>query len=171
LVHLSDISWNATGEEAVRDHKKGDEVEAVVLSVDAERERISLGIKQVDADPMTDYLNDNPKGSIIKGTVSEVDTKGAEITLADNVSGYLRVAEISVDRVEDARQVLKEGDEVEAKLIGVDRKNRVISLSVKARFVAEEAEAMADYSQAAEPESGPSTLGDLLKQKMDKTEE
>jgi len=171
LVHLSDISWNATGEEAVRDYKKADEVEAVVLSVDAERERISLGIKQVDADPMTDYLNDNPKGSIIKGTITEVDAKGAEIALADNVSGYLRVAEISADRVEDARQVLKEGAEVEAKLIGVDRKNRVISLSVKARFAAEEAEAMADYSKAAEPESGPSTLGDLLKQKMDNSED
>jgi len=170
LVHLSDISWNATGEDAVRDFKKGDEVEAVVLSVDAERERISLGIKQVDADPMSDFIDANPKGTVIKGTVKEVEAKGAVITLADNVEGYLRVGEISVDRVEDARQSLKEGEEVEAKLLGLDRKNRVISLSIKARFVAEEEEAMADYSQAAEPESGPSTLGDLLKQKMSDSE-
>jgi small subunit ribosomal protein S1 len=171
LVHLSDISWNATGDDAVRDHKKGDEVEAVVLSVDAERERISLGIKQVDADPMTDYLEANPKGTITKGIIKEVDAKGAVITLADNVEGYLRVAEISVDRVDDARNSLKEGEEVEAKLIGIDRKNRIISLSIKARFVAEEAEAMADYSQSTEPEAGPSTLGDLLKQKMSSSDE
>jgi small subunit ribosomal protein S1 len=170
LVHLSDISWSLPGEEAVREFKKGDEVEAVVLSVDAERERISLGIKQVDSDPMTEYLEANPKGSIVKGTIGEVDAKGAVINLADNVEAYLRVAEISVDRVEDARQVLKEGEEVEAKLIGVDRKNRVISLSIKARFVAEEQEAIADYSQSAEPEAGPSTLGDLLKEKMNDSE-
>ncbi len=171
LVHLSDISWHATGEDAVRDFKKGDDVEAVVLSVDAERERISLGIKQVEADPMSDFIDANPKGTIIKGIIKEVDAKGAVITLADNVEGYLRVGEISVDRVEDARNSLKEGEEVEAKLLGLDRKNRVISLSIKARFVAEEEEAMADYSQAAEPESGPSTLGDLLKQKMNNSED
>ena len=171
LVHLSDISWNAVGEEAVRDFKKGDEVDAVVLSVDAERERISLGIKQVDNDPMTDYLDANPKGTIVKGMIKEVDAKGAVIELAPNVEAYLRVAEISVERVEDARQILKEGEEVEAKLIGIDRKSRVISLSIKARFVAEEAEAMADYSKASEPEAGPSTLGDLLKQKMNSSEE
>jgi small subunit ribosomal protein S1 len=170
LVHLSDISWTLPGEEAVRDFKKGDDVEAVVLSVDAERERISLGIKQVDADPVSSYIEQNPKGTVVTGTVSEVDAKGATIDLAENVQGYLRVAEISVDRVEDARQALKEGEEVEAKLVGIDRKNRVLSLSIKAKFEAEEAEAIADYSSASEPESGPSTLGDLLKEKMTDSE-
>ncbi|NNJ73229.1 MAG: 30S ribosomal protein S1 [Enterobacterales bacterium] len=167
LVHLSDISWALPGEEAVRDFKKGDDVEAIVLSVDAERERISLGIKQVDADPVSTYIEQNPKGTMVKGTIAEVDAKGAVIDLAENVQGYLRVAEISVDRVEDARQALKEGEEVEAKLVGIDRKNRVLSLSIKAKFEAEEAEAIADYSSVSEPESGPSTLGDLLKEKMD----
>jgi small subunit ribosomal protein S1 len=170
LVHLSDISWTLPGEEAVRDFKKGDDVEAVVLSVDAERERISLGIKQVDADPVSSYIEQNPKGTVVTGTVSEVDAKGATIDLAENVQGYLRVAEISVDRVEDARQALKEGEEVEAKLVGIDRKNRVLSLSIKAKFEAEEAEAIADYSSVSEPESGPSTLGDLLKEKMTDSE-
>ena len=170
LVHLSDISWTLPGEEAVRDFKKGDDVEAVVLSVDAERERISLGIKQVDADPVSTYIEQNPKGTVVTGTVSEVDAKGATIDLAENVQGYLRVAEISVDRVEDARQALKEGEEVEAKLVGIDRKNRVLSLSIKAKFEAEEAEAIADYSSVSEPEAGPSTLGDLLKEKMSDSE-
>ena len=170
LVHLSDISWALPGEEAVREYKKGDDVDAVVLSVDAERERISLGIKQVDSDPMSEYLDANGKGSIVTGTVAEVDAKGAVINLADNVEGYLRVAEISVERVEDARQALKEGEEVEAKLVGVDRKNRVISLSIKAKFEAEEQEAIADYSQSSEPEAGPATLGDLLKEKMNDSE-
>ena len=170
LVHLSDISWTLPGEEAVRDFKKGDDVEAVVLSVDAERERISLGIKQVDADPVSTYIEQNPKGTVVTGTVGEVDAKGATIDLAENVQGYLRVAEISVDRVEDARQALKEGEEVEAKLVGIDRKNRVLSLSIKAKFEAEEAEAIADYSSVSEPESGPSTLGDLLKEKMTDSE-
>ncbi len=170
LVHLSDISWNLPGEEAVRDFKKGDDVEAVVLSVDAERERISLGIKQVDADPVSTYMEQNPKGSIVTGTINTVDAKGATIDLAENVQGYLRVAEISVDRVEDARQALKEGEEVEAKMVGIDRKNRVLSLSIKAKFEAEEAEAIADYSSVSEPESGPSTLGDLLKEKMSDSE-
>ncbi len=138
LVHLSDISWNVTGEEAVRNYKKGEELTAVVLQVDAERERISLGIKQIDEDPFTNYLTANKKGAIVSGKVTSVDAKGATIELADSVEGYIRVADISRDRVEDASTELNEGDTVEAKYIGVDRKNRVISLSIKAKDEADE---------------------------------
>ncbi|MEH8020802.1 MULTISPECIES: 30S ribosomal protein S1 [Rheinheimera] len=142
LVHLSDISWNATGEEAVRDFKKGDEVHAVVLQVDPERERISLGIKQLDEDPFNDYLADNKKGAIVKGEVTAVDAKGATVMLEGAVEGYIRVSDIARERIEDASTVLKVGEEVEARLMGVDRKNRVISLSIKAKFEVEEKEAM-----------------------------
>ncbi|WP_281286411.1 30S ribosomal protein S1 [Pleionea sediminis] len=167
LVHLSDISWSLPGEEAVRDFKKGDEVEAVVLAVDAERERISLGIKQVDEDPFSSYMSGNSKGSIVNGKVTEVDAKGAKIELSDNVEGYLRASEISAERVEDASKHLNVGDEVEAKFIGVDRKNRVINLSIKAKDHAEEQQAIKDFSKEQGDESAPATLGDLLKEKMD----
>ncbi|MEM9102579.1 MAG: 30S ribosomal protein S1 [Pseudomonadota bacterium] len=168
LVHLSDLSWNLPGEEAVRDYKKGDEVEAVVLSVDAERERISLGIKQVESDPFANYIAEHPKNSIVLGKVIEVDAKGATIELADSVEGFLRASELSSERVEDARQHLKEGEEVEAKMTGVDRKNRMITLSIKAKDAQDEAEAIAEYSRETES-SAPTTLGDLLKEQMDKS--
>jgi len=164
LVHLSDISWNVPGEEAVRNYKKGDDIEAVVLSVDPERERISLGIKQLEKDPFSNYVAEHAKGAIVKGIVKEVDAKGAVVTLEESVEGYLRASELSRDRVEDARTLLKVGDEVEAKFMGVDRKNRTISLSVKAKDSAEEEEAMQDYSRAA---PATTTLGDLLKEQME----
>ncbi len=169
LVHLSDISWSEPGEEAIRKYKKGDEIETVILVIDPERERISLGIKQLDKDPFANFLAEHEKGSIIKGTVLEVDAKGALIDLGDGVEGQLRASELSRERVEDARNVLKQGEEVEAKFIGVDRKNRAISLSIKAKDTAEEAEAIQDYSRGA---AGPATttLGDLLKEQMENKE-
>ncbi|MEJ2394061.1 MAG: 30S ribosomal protein S1 [Candidatus Thiodiazotropha sp.] len=165
LIHLSDISWDDEGEEAVRQFKKGDEVETVVLSVDPERERISLGIKQLAQDPFSSFVAANEKGSIVKGTVAEVDPKGAVILLGDGVEGYLRASELSRDRVEDARSVLKEGSDIEAKFLGVDRKNRTISLSIKAKDADEEAAAIKGYARDAAT-SAP-TLGDLLKEQMD----
>jgi small subunit ribosomal protein S1 len=165
LVHLSDISWSQDGEEALRNFKKGDEIETVVLSVDAERERISLGIKQLDKDPFSNYLAQNPKGSIVTGTVLEVDAKGATIELADGIDGYLRASELARDRVEDARTVLKVGDEVEAKFIGVDRKKRTLSLSVKAKDYDDEAEVVKEYTSSSS--GGAATIGDLIKEQMD----
>ncbi|MCG7948603.1 MAG: 30S ribosomal protein S1, partial [Candidatus Thiodiazotropha taylori] len=165
LIHLSDISWDDEGEDAIRNFKKGDEVETVVLSVDPERERISLGIKQLAQDPFSLFVAANEKGSFVKGTVAEVDAKGAVIALADGVEGYLRASELSRDRVEDARSMLKEGDEIEAKFIGVDRKNRTISLSIKAKDADEEAAAIKGYARDAA--SSAPTLGDLLKEQMD----
>ena len=150
LVHLSDISWNATGEDAVREYKKGDEISAVVLAVDAERERISLGVKQMEEDPFNNYLADNKKGTLVNGTVSAVDAKGATITLADSVEGYIRTSELSRDRVEDASLILSVGDSVEAKFTGVDRKNRVVNLSIKAKDEADEQEAMASLNKSDE---------------------
>ncbi|MFM8342612.1 MAG: 30S ribosomal protein S1 [Methylomonas sp.] len=164
LVHMSDISWNENDEEAIRNYKKGDEVETVILAVDSERERISLGIKQLEQDPFQNYIAVHEKGSLVKGTIKEVDAKGAVITLADNVEGYLRAAEIQRERVEDARTLLKEGDEIEAKFIGVDKKTKSISLSIKAKDVEEESNAIKDYSQQS---AGTATLGDIFKQ-MDK---
>jgi small subunit ribosomal protein S1 len=149
LVHLSDISW-AGGEEAVRDYKKGDEIDAIVLQVDPERERISLGVKQAEDDPFNMYLTDKKKGAIVNGKVTEVDAKGATIELAESVEGYLRVSDISVERIEDASTVLKVGDDVEAKFMGVDRKNRTISLSIKAKDQADEREAMDNLNQVEE---------------------
>ena len=143
LVHLSDISWNVAGEEAVREYKKGDEIAAVVLQVDAERERISLGVKQLAEDPFNNYISMNKKGVIVTGKVTAVDAKGATVELADGVEGYLRASEASRDRVEDATLVLNVGDEVEAKFTGVDRKNRVVSLSVRAKDEADEKDAIA----------------------------
>jgi small subunit ribosomal protein S1 len=167
LVHLSDISWNVPGEDAVRNYKKGDEIEAVVLSVDPERERISLGVKQLDKDPFSNFLAENAKGSVVKGTIGEVDAKGAVIDLGDGIEGYLRASEISQDRVEDARSVLKEGETIEAKFTGVDRKNRQISLSIKAMDSDAEKEAMKEFGSGA---GATTTLGDLLKEKMDNNE-
>lgn len=173
LVHLSDISWNVPGEEAVLTYKKGDEVEAVVLSVDPERERISLGVKQLHADPYSNYLAEHAKGTIVIGKVAEVDAKGAKIALAEGVEGYLRSSELARDRVEDARSILTVGDEVEAKFVGVDRKNRTILLSIKAKESQDEADALRDYSKTGSDQPGASTLGDLLKEHMrgDKDEE
>ena len=167
LVHLSDISWNETGEEAVRRFKKGDELETVILSVDPERERISLGIKQLEDDPFSNFVALNEKGTIVTGIVKEVDAKGAVITLAEEIEGTLKASEISRDRVEDARNVLKEGDEVEAKIISVDRKTRVISLSIKAKDVEDEKEAMQDLRKQEMLAAGPTTIGDLIKQQME----
>lgn len=166
LVHLSDISWNVPGEEAVRNYKKGDEVEALVLSVDPERERISLGIKQMEKDPVSNFMAEYPKGSLIKGKVQEVDAKGAIIDLGDGVEGYLRASEISRDKIEDARTILNVGDEVEAKFTGMDRKNRTISLSIKAKDSDEEKGVVDDYSRSGSA-TGNTTLGDLLKEQMD----
>ena len=167
LVHLSDISWNEVGEEAVRRFKKGDELETVILSVDPERERISLGIKQLEDDPFSNFVALNEKGTIVTGIVKEVDAKGAVITLAEEIEGTLKASEISRDRVEDARNVLKEGDEVEAKIISVDRKTRVISLSIKAKDVEDEKEAMQDLRKQEMLAAGPTTIGDLIKQQME----
>ncbi len=165
LVHMSDISWDVTGEEAIRNYKKGDTIEAVVLSIDPERERISLGIKQMEQDPVSSFMAANKKGSLVKGKVISVDAKAAVIDLGDGVEGTLRASELSRDRVEDASTVLKVGDEVEAKLIGIDRKSRAINLSIKAKDYDDEAEAMKDY--ASSQQSASTTLGDLLKEQMD----
>ena len=165
LVHMSDISWDVTGEEAIRNYKKGDTIEAVVLSIDPERERISLGIKQMEQDPVSSFMGANKKGSLVTGKVISVDAKAAIIDLGDGVEGTLRASELSRDRVEDASTVLKVGDEVEAKLIGIDRKSRAINLSVKAKDYDDEAEAMKDYASSQQPAS--TTLGDLLKEQMD----
>ncbi|MCA1923931.1 S1 RNA-binding domain-containing protein, partial [Buttiauxella noackiae] len=150
LVHLSDISWNVAGEEAVREYKKGDEIAAVVLQVDAERERISLGVKQLAEDPFNNYVALNKKGTIVTGKVTAVDAKGATVELADGVEGYLRASEASRDRVEDATLVLSVGDDVEAKFTGVDRKNRVVSLSVRAKDEADEKDAIATVNNKQE---------------------
>lgn len=162
LVHLSDISWTEAGEDAIRNYSKGDTVEAVVLSVDAEANRISLGIKQLNSDPFNEYLLSNDRGAIVKGTVKEVDAKGAVITLAEEVEGYLRVADIARERTEDASKVLNVGDEVEAKIVGVDRKSRSISLSIKAKDEADERQAIKELSNTAATEAQPKTLGDIF---------
>ena len=168
LVHLSDLSWNETGEAAVRNFKKGQEVEALVLAVDVDRERISLGIKQLDSDPFTTFVSINDKGQVVTGKVKTVDPKGAEIDLGEDIIGYLRASEISRDRVEDARNVLKEGDEVTAVVINVDRKTRNIQLSIKAKDAADQSEAMATLSQqSARENAGTTSLGALLRAKLD----
>jgi small subunit ribosomal protein S1 len=166
LVHLSDLSWDVPGEEAVRNYKKGEELETVVLAIDPERERISLGVKQLDKDPLSLFLGEHPKGSIVSGVVQELDAKAATITLDGGVIGQLRASEIARDRVEDARTVLKVGETVEAKITGVDRKTRIVSLSIKAKEVHEEQQALQTYkSESGRPTTG-TTLGDLLKEKM-----
>ena len=165
LVHLSDLSWNEPGEEAVKKYKKGDEVEATVLAIDVEKERISLGIKQLSGDPFNNYTSTSDKGSMVTGTVKSVDAKGAVIHLADEVEAYLRASEISTDRVEDARNVLKEGDSVTAMIINIDRKLRNINLSIKAKDSADQQDTMTKMQ--GEAQSGTTNLGALLKAKMD----
>jgi small subunit ribosomal protein S1 len=168
LVHLSDISWDQPGEEAVRNYQKGQQLEAMVLSIDPERERISLGIKQLAKDPFSAYIADNPKGTIVKGVVKEVDARGAIIDLGNGIEGQLRASELGRDRVEDARAVLKVGEEVEAKFTGVDRKSRTISLSIKAKEAHEEAEAVQSYR--SETSTSGTSLGDLLKEHIGSNE-
>ncbi|MFK8029485.1 MAG: 30S ribosomal protein S1 [Gammaproteobacteria bacterium] len=163
LVHLSDLSWDLPGEDAVRNYSKGQEVEATVLAIDPERERISLGIKQMDQDPFSMYMAENPKGSMVTGTVTEVDARGASIDLGNGIDGYMRVSEISLERVEDARMVVKVGEDITSRFVGVDRKNRRISLSVKAKEAHEEAEAVQEYQSSS---SGGTSLGDLLKEQI-----
>ena len=167
LIHLSDISWNATGEDILRNYKKGDTLDAVVLAVDPERERISLGLKQMEQDPFGQYMAANPKGSKVEGTVKEVDAKGATIELADGIEGYVAARDISHDRVDDATQHLKVGDKVEAKFVGMDRKGRSLQLSIKAKDEAETAEALAEYNKAAaEAATGTTSLGALLRAQL-----
>lgn len=163
LIHLSDISWEEENEELIRDFKKGDDVEAVVLAIDPERERISLGIKQLQDDPFSAYLSEHPRGTVVTGKVTAVDAKGATIELAEGVEGYVRVADISRERIEDASKVLNIGDEVEAKFTGMSRKDRTLTLSIKAKDDQEESEAVKEYSNVS---SGNTTLGDLLKEQM-----
>ncbi|MES2211549.1 MAG: S1 RNA-binding domain-containing protein, partial [Pseudomonadota bacterium] len=170
LVHLSDISWSLSSEEAVRLYSKGQEIEAVVLAVDPERERISLGIKQLDSDPYAKFLGENPKGSVVTGTVTEVDAKGATIMLAEGIEAHIRAADLGRGRVEDARTAVQVGEEIEAKIINIDRKTRQISLSVRAKEHEEDAEAVRDYSRGgskADDAVVNTTLGDLLKRRLD----
>ena len=167
LVHLSDLSWNTSGEDMVRNFKKGDTVEAVVLAVDPERERISLGIKQLEQDPMGHFVASNARGSIVRGRVKEVDAKGATVELDNGIEGYIAARDIARERVEDASQHLKVGDEIEAKIIGNDRKGRTVQLSIRAKDEAEQAEALADYNrQVSEAASGTTKLGALLREQL-----
>ncbi|MEE9254301.1 MAG: S1 RNA-binding domain-containing protein, partial [Pseudomonadales bacterium] len=171
LVHLSDISWSEPGETAIRRYTKGEEIETTVLSIDAERERISLGVKQLEHDSFSDYTAVNDKGAIVTGVIQSVEPKEAVILLAEDVTGILKASEISVDRVEDARNVLKAGDEVEVKIIGIDRKSHNIGLSVKAKEFADEREVVRDHQRAESARPGPTTIGDLIKAQMDRGEE
>ncbi len=166
LVHLSDISWDLPGEEAVRNYKKGQEIEASVLAIDSDRERISLGIKQLDKDPFSAWLAEHPKNSVVRGTVTEVDARGATIDLGDGVIGNLRSSELARGRVEDARTMIKVGEEIEAKFTNVDRKNRTVALSIKAKEVHEEAEALSSYKSDSAVSSTGTTLGELLREKL-----
>jgi len=170
LVHLSDISWNTTGEDVVRNYKKGDTLEAVVLAVDPERERISLGVKQMEQDPIGTYMATTQKGAIVKGKVKEVDAKGATVELDGGIEGYIRASDIAKERVEDASQHLKVGDEVEAKYMGMDRKGRVMQLSIRAKDEAEVADAMAEVNKAADASAGTTKLGALLREQLNKGE-
>tara|TARA_B100000989_G_scaffold283501_1_gene249455 strand:- start:4 stop:1692 length:1689 start_codon:yes stop_codon:yes gene_type:complete len=171
LVHLSDISWNEPGEEAVRRFSKGDEIETVILAVDAERERISLGIKQLERDPFSEFLEMNDRGSIVKGRVVEVNASEAAVELAEEVLGSLKASEIDINRIDDATKVLEVEQEIEAKIIGVDRKSRTISLSIKAKDEQEERAAVRDHQRQESERSGPATLGDLIKAQMDQPSE
>ncbi len=166
LVHLSDISWNETGEEAVRNYKKGDEIETVILSIDPERERISLGVKQLEDDPFGNYVAENDRGAIVTGEVTEVDAKAVVIKLAEEVEGVLKASDISRDRVEDARSLFKVGDAVEAKIISVDRKNRGLALSIKAKDYDDEKEAVKSLKETEAESASPGTIGDLIKAQM-----
>jgi len=170
LVHLSDLSWALAGEEAVKNFKKGEELEAVVLAIDVERERISLGVKQIEGDPFTNFIATHDKNSVVPGSVKSVDAKGAVVALADGIEGYLRASEFSRDRIEDLRTALKEGDAVNAMIINVDRKNRSINLSVKAKDMVEETDAMKQLrSENAASAAGSTNLGALLRAKLDKS--
>ncbi len=167
LIHLTDLSWNKPGEEAVREYQKGQEVEAMVLSIDPERERISLGIKQIEKDPFASFIADKPKGSIVSGTVISVDAKAAVVDLGDGIEGLLRASEMATDRVEDARSFMNEGDQIDAKITGMDRKGRSIYLSIKAKDSDEEQEALKDYTASSDAKAATTSFGDLLKEKMD----
>ena len=167
LVHVSDLSWNEDGETMLRNHRKGEEIETVVLAVDAERERISLGIKQLDRDPFSSWLNEHPRGSVLTATVAEVEARGARVDLAEGVEGYIRASEISRERVDDARTVLRAGETVEVKVIAVDRRRRGVSLSIRERESDEEATAMEQYAAAVD--DAPATIGDLVKEQMDRS--
>ncbi|MBT3348162.1 MAG: 30S ribosomal protein S1 [Thiotrichales bacterium] len=168
LVHLSDISWNESGEEVIKGFTKGDEVETVVLAIDADRERISLGIKQLEQNPFSTYVAENPRGTIVTGTIGEVDARGAVIQLTEDVTGYLRVAEISQERVEDARTNLTQGEEIEVAILGVDRKSNTLNLSVKQKDSLDEEKAIKEYNDAnaVDEKSGSTTIGDLIKEQM-----
>ena len=168
LVHLSDISWEESGEDAVRNYTKGDELETVILSVDPERERISLGIKQLEDDPFMDYVSVNDKGSIVKGKITAVDVKSATVELQDRVEGFLRSSEVSRDKVEDIRTVLKEEEEIDVKIVNIDHKTRVISLSIKAMEIDDEKAAIRDHKKQGNSEVSPGTIGDLIKAELDK---
>ena len=170
LVHLSDISWDEAGEEAVRNYKKGDEVETVILSIDSERERISLGIKQLVDDPFARYVSEYDKGAVVLGTIKEVDAKEAVILLSDGVEAQLKASELSREKVDDASKILKEGDEIETKIINIDRKNRIISLSVKAKDVEEEKTAIKEHKKSEVESVAPTTIGDLIKAQMENKE-
>ena len=166
LVHLSDLSWNVAGEEAIRNFKKGDEVEAIVLAIDIDKERISLGMKQMDGDPFTSFVAMNDKNSLVNGTVKSVDARGAVIQLADDIEGYLRASEFSRDRIDDLTQHVKVGEELETMITNVDRKTRSINLSIKAKDQAEQHEAMQKLSSDSSAATGTTNLGALLKAKM-----
>jgi len=166
LVHLSDLSWNEQGDEVVREYSKGDDVEAVVLSIDADRERISLGIKQLAQDPIGSFVAEHSKGSLVTGTIASVDARGANVDLGDDVVGYIRASDISRDRVEDARSALSEGSQVEARFVGVDRRNRTISLSIRAKDEKDEQQAMHEYADT-DASTGTTSLGELLKEQID----
>jgi small subunit ribosomal protein S1 len=168
LVHLSDISWDETGEEAVRNFTKGDEIETVILSIDPERERISLGVKQLEDDPFMNYVSEFEKGSIVKGNISAIEAKSATITLREGVEGTLRASEISRDKIDDARNTINEGDDIEVKIVSVDRKSRMISLSVKAIEIDDEKAAIQDHKGQEASDVSPGTIGDLIKAEMDK---
>ncbi len=170
LVHLSDISWNSTGEDVARNYKKGDTLEAVVLAVDPERERISLGVKQLEQDPFGQFMAANPKGSLLTGTVKEVDPRGATIDLGDSMEGYIRASDIAKERIEDATLHLKVGDSVESKFIGMDRKGRVLQLSIRAKDEADTQQVMEEYQATSTAHTGTSSLGALLREKMGKSE-
>ncbi|MCS5570603.1 MAG: 30S ribosomal protein S1 [Pseudomonadales bacterium] len=167
LVHLSDISWDEDGETAVRRYSKGEELETIILAIDSERERISLGVKQLEKDPFSDFISEHDRGSIVQGTVSEVEEKHAVLTLAEGVEGVLKASEISIESVDDARQSLSIGDELAVKILGLDRKNRAITLSAKSREIDDEQEAHREYQVQGDARAGATTLGDLIKEKMD----
>jgi len=171
LVHLSDISWSESGETAVRRYSKGEQIETIILSVDPERERISLGIKQMEKDPFSDYAAEHDRGDIVLGKVLEVEPKEAVIELVEDVTGILKASDISIDRVEDARNSLKEGEEIEVKIVNMDRKNRTIGLSIKAKDIEEERQAVKEHQRQESDRGGPATLGDLIKAQLNKPED